>query len=148
MQNVNQFSQTHEKGHIDTKIGGVIIPCKLTGPAKAGASVKLVDSASKEIEVVEVATQADVAFGVIVRDYKKSSYVAGDFVEVLVKDGIMRCEASEAIARGAEVSYVITGQKVESADATECVIGTALDKASADGDLIRVLINCQGKIKA
>ena len=49
-------------------------------------------------------------------------------------------EASAAIARGATLEIEPSGEKVVTRT-TGTVIGRALDKASADGDLIRVLIS-------
>jgi hypothetical protein len=51
----------------------------------------------------------------------------------------MFMEASAAIARGADLEIVPTGVKVVT-KTTGTSIGRALDKATADGDLIRVLI--------
>jgi hypothetical protein len=48
-------------------------------------------------------------------------------------------EASAAIARGASVEIVPTGIKVATLT-TGTLVGVALDKAAANGDLIRVAI--------
>jgi hypothetical protein len=48
-------------------------------------------------------------------------------------------EASAAIARGADLEIVPTGNKVVT-QSTGTSIGRALDQAAADGDLIRVLV--------
>lgn len=57
----------------------------------------------------------------------------------LVVDGIVFVEASAAISVGAKVTTTNTG-KAKTVSASEAVNGYAMDAASADGDLIRVLL--------
>lgn len=68
----------------------------------------------------------------------------GEYRPVAVDGGIVRCTASAAIARGAEVSVAgASGQIKTSAPAAgvnSYVIGIAQDAASAAGDIIGVLL--------
>lgn len=62
--------------------------------------------------------------------------------------GIATVIASEAIAEGALVSAVATTGKVETADATEFVVGVACTAAAADADELEVLLTANPTITA
>lgn len=144
-QNVNQFKQTTEKGTLDLGINWNLLNCRID-PASVATftnanafAVKIVDVAGKQI-TVDLATAAnDDIIGFITYEVKTNSYVAGDYVRVAFGYSVMTMEASAAIARGADLEIVPTGNKVVT-KSTGTSIGRALDKAAADGDLIRVLI--------
>jgi len=139
----NQFDQTNEKGALDLAINQNLFDCRID-PASvatitAGAPLKIVDVAGERI-VVDLATlAADDIFGFMPLEIKKTDFVAGDLIRCAINLSVVVMEASAAIARGADLEIVPTGVKVVT-NAGGTSIGRALDKATADGDLIRVLI--------
>lgn len=151
MQSSNQFKQSPEKGLLDEKIGAQIFPCSVddseAGTLVPGQAVKMVDSIGGVPKVIASTAQTDDHFGFVQYDYRKTTFKAGDALEI-VRKGILILEASEAIARNGKVSAVISGAKVEAADTTEIIIGRALDKATANGDLIRVIVDLPGQAQA
>jgi len=147
-QNLNQFKPTSEKGMLDLAINWNQFDCKIDPASVAdftnanGFAVKIVDVAGKSIMVDLATAAADDIFGFVPYEVKTNSYVAGDFIRVASLSGVMKMEASAAIARGADLEILPTGNKVLT-NAGGTSIGRALDKAAADGDLIRVLIKTQ-----
>ncbi len=142
-QNVNQFGMSLEKGLLtlskdnlfDVKVDNASVATLVNG-----AAVKITDTTDSQITVDIATAAADDIFGFVVYESRKNSHIAGDFVRVACMNSVMQMEASAAIARGASVEIVPTGEKVATV-AAGTVIGRALDKAAADGDLIRVLIS-------
>lgn len=144
MVNINSFAQETVQGQIDLSIQGNVISCQIdedeTATLVAGEAVKIVDSAGGVPKVEALEANSDETFGFIARNTKDASYVAGDRVEIAKANAVMYMTAGAAIARGAEVEVVYTSKKVITATGSNPVIGYALDKASADTDLIRVWI--------
>jgi hypothetical protein len=143
-QSPNQFSQTVEKGVMDLRLNPSIIPCVVKSDESValvpGQAVKLVDVAGGAPVVTLASADTDDIFGFVAYNIRNSSFAAGAAVEICaIQGGVMYLEASAAIARGAEVMYVVTGQKIATASGvSKTIIGKALDKASGDGSLIRV----------
>jgi hypothetical protein len=54
--------------------------------------------------------------------------------------------ASAAIVPNAKVAIVVASNKIVTASTGMMIVGRALDKASADGDLIRVIIDLPGAL--
>lgn len=142
-QNVNQFGMSLEKGLLtlskdnlfDVKVDNASVATLVNG-----AAVKITDTTDSQITVDIATATVDPVFGFVVYESRKNSHTAGDFVRVACIGSVMQMEASAAITRGATVQIVPTGEKVVTRS-TGTVIGRALDKAAADGDLIRVLIS-------
>lgn len=150
---LNQFGMNAVKGQVELRSGqptlSVQIDSSEAGTLVPSQAVKVVDSAGGIPKVIACADDADDVFGFIVYDLKKSSFVAGDRCEIVcMRNGVMFMEASAAVARNAEVSVVIASQKVKTAVSTDRIVGRALDKATADGQLIRVIVDLPGAIKA
>jgi len=145
--NQNQFLQTPIKGMAglqpSAKIVGCVVDATSAGGLVAGQAVKLVDSAGGVPKVVECSADTDIVFGFIVYNIKNATFGVGAAVEIDTGfDDIMYMEASAAIARGAKLMIVVSGQKVATATAGKPIIGWAFDKATASGDLIRVSLAC------
>jgi len=145
--NQNQFIQTPVKGMAGllpaAKVVSAVVDSTSAGGLVAGQAVKLVDSAGGVPKVVECAADSDQTFGFIVYNMKNTTFEVGDALEIDTGfDDVMYMEASAAIARGAKLMIVITGQKVATATSGKPIIGWAFDKAAADGDLIRVSLAC------
>ena len=74
------------------------------------------------------------------------AFADGDVVGVRLRtaNGTSRMVASKAIAQGAAVYTAASGKITDAATATGYLIGTALEAAGADGDIIEVLRNSHG----
>lgn len=144
---LNQFGQSVEKGMLDLQNGtkNNVVSCLVKSTESTALvdaqAVSLVDNANPVPEVTAITSEEDAGnFGFIVKNLKDATHKASTMCEVAIAGTIMFMEASSAIARGAKVSYVVSGQKVKTQASSEKVIGVALDKASTSGDLIRVLV--------
>lgn len=149
----NQFSQSVEKGQVDLKFGVGAFSCQVDSSAPAdlvaGDFVKLVDSLGGVPKVIKITADTDVIFGVVSFSFKNASYPALAMVEILgMKNGVIFLESSAAIARGASVMAVVSGSKVATATTGKRIAGYAFDKASASGQLIRVVIDLPGILSA
>ncbi len=143
----NQFAQTPQLGQLDLSFNTTTVSCQIdtseSGTLVPGQSVKLVDSAGGVPKVIACAADADTVFGFINYQMKQSGYVAGDAVEISTGYGnVMYLRATAAIARGALLKQAVASTGgVLTATAGAKIVGWALDKAAADGDLIRVFVN-------
>lgn len=147
----NQFQQSAEKGMMDLRFNSNIISCQVdatsAGGLIPGQPVKLVDSVGGVPKIVECAADSDDVFGFIVFDIKSKQYNVGDKVEIAAfHDCVMYMEASAAIVRGEKVEIVLAGVKVATAASGKMIVGRALDKATAAGQLIRVVTNLPGTL--
>jgi hypothetical protein len=143
--NINQFAQTAEVGYLDLQTGlnNVLTCIHKAGESTAlvpGQAVKLVDSYTA-IPAVEDSAISEVAFGVVVNNLKDVDFPAEARLEVARVGTVMFMKASAAIARGANVQYDPTTNKVATKASTNGILGQALDKASGDNAIIRVTIN-------
>lgn len=147
VQNPNQFYQMVLKGKLDLMFNTGVLSGKIddteTGTLLPGTAVKINDVASKIPNFLEAAA-TDKIFGFIKYNNKDQNFVAGQRVEVAFSESVMYMEAGGAIAAGASVEIVATGNKVVTANGTNTIVGVCLDKAAADGDLVRVLIKTPG----
>lgn len=140
----NSFNQSPEKGQINLlearDVTNVQIASDQAGTLGPAMAVKLKDVAGPQI-VVEKVTDVinDTFFGFIPYEVRTNEHTALAQVKAVGNGEVMLMEASAAIARGAQVEYNLTGDKVTT-KTTGATIGVALDKAAADGDLIRVKI--------
>lgn len=112
-----------------------------------GDVVKLKDVAGDTIAVEKIAATTDLPFGMVEYESAKGNlYHTKDMLTIASDYSIITCEASAAISAGAKVMPVIAGQKVAAATATNYAIGIALNKATANGDIIRVLLQKPEKV--
>lgn len=142
--NINQFGISANKGCLDLHKNSNTIACVVDSSQSTalvpGQCVTIVDSAGGSPKVIAQAADTGITFGVVNFSVKDASFAAGSAVEISMDHNVIYMEASAAIARGAKVMPVITGSKVATATTGKPVMGIALDKAAADGDLIRVMI--------
>lgn len=144
MANINSFKLTPEAGDLDLQFPGGVI----SGRVKSDESVALVATQAVKIantsggapEFTAVAGNGETAFGFVVRNLKDQSDAAGDRLEVASLGAVMWMTAGGAIGRGFPVEYVVSSKKVIASAGVNPVVGFALDKAAADGDIIRVMI--------
>lgn len=144
-QTLNQFYQTPEAGQVDLGLSAANILSATVASSQvtalvAGQAVKLEDSAGGLPKVLSLAADTDAVFGWVVFNPKDVERAAGENLEVARAGTIMWLTAGAAIARGASVEVAYATSKVITSAGTNPVVGQALDKAAADGDLIRVVI--------
>ena len=142
----NQFAQTVIQGVCTLMLQPNTISCEIdassAGSLVSGQPMKMVDSAGGIPKIVEIAADTDDIFCFINYNQKNAVFNAGDKVEVsMFRGNIQWMTASAAISRNAKVMAVLSGVKVATATVGKTVVGRALDKASTNGDLIRVLID-------
>ncbi len=140
----NQFAQTPEVGFLDLQTNGanVVTAIHLSGqatPLVLGQPVKLVDN-STPIPSVQASAIGEIAWGVVVRNFKRANFPAEMPMEIARTGSVIYLQASGAIARGASVQYDPATNKVAT-KAAGAVLGQAFDKAVAADDIIRVTIN-------
>ena len=143
---LNVFKPKNQKGDVVFKDFGLRIEAKIasteTGTLVPGTVVKLVD-VSGDKPAVAIAAASDTPFGVVQYEAKKNSYTyaagADNSITIASFASVIKLEASAAIAAGAKVEYVPTGAKVVT-NSTGVAFGKALDKATASGDIIKVMV--------
>ena len=151
--NLNQFNMENVVGSVDLETTGRVnaMTCRFKDVSDEsdtlvpGQAVKLVDLGASDFLsppiVDEMADNNDGgALGVVIYSTKENSYTDNAIVQVATEGTVVFLEASAAIARGAKVAAVLAAPGEIVTATTEDELGIALDKAAADGDLIRVLI--------
>lgn len=80
----------------------------------------------------------------------RPAFQAGDVIDVRLRTapGTTKMLVSEALAAGATVYSEADGKVQDTAQATSFQVGTALEAATADGDVIEVLYNSHGDTAA
>ena len=136
---MNEFKIAPEKGLLTLLPNVNTYNVKANEALIAGQAVKLVDVAGEVIVVEKADVNTDDIFGFVALSVEQSEYEAGQMLKASSDNCVMYMEASEAIAVGTELEVVIASDKIAVATAGT-VIGKALGKATADGDLIPVLI--------
>lgn len=143
VQNSNQFNQSAVKAMLTPGFDLDTFNCRVKTAESAalvpGQKVKLVDVAGG-LFIVTAAAETDVGFGFIPYNTKKDSYAAEEEVKVASDGSIMLMEAGAAIVPQAKVESAPTGHKVITSAGINAVEGICLDKAAADGDLVRVWV--------
>ena len=120
----------------------VEIDSTVTGSVYAGDAVKIVSTSTGKLKVVPI-TQTDAAFGFVLFNPKKESYVAGDICTILVKDGVLNCVTEDAINAGVTVYFDVADGSITSTQPTNAIaIGKTMEKVSAvsGGAFVKVLI--------
>ncbi len=144
MQNPNQFEQTSVQGQLDLEYQGSVISAQVDAAQAtalvAGQPVKMATTPGGLPKVVALAADTDVSFGFAARNPKDSDYAALERVEIAQFGSAMWMTAGAAIARGAQVEVVSATNKVITTGGVNPIVGYALDTATADDDLIRVVI--------
>lgn len=142
--NQNQFAQVPIPGQLDLQVtrGGLlsgVIAASVVTPIKAGSPVKLDSTNTGPVPAFVLADQDDPVVFVLPASPKDNTYSAGQAVEAVFMGGpVIWGVAGAAINPGAIVEQANTTFKYIT-QATHKSRGIALDPASADGDLFRVI---------
>lgn len=143
---MNAFAPTGElKGRLDLQANidslSCIIDSTQNTAIKAGTPVKVVTTSAKLPHIVAAAS-GDLILGFLRQSPRKDSFVAGDVVEVSYGGDVMYLEADAAIDAGSPVNVSdFTDYAVAAPGSTTgSTIGFALEKATAAGQLVRVLL--------
>lgn len=151
----NQFAQVPLLGTIDMRFPfntvSVMIDASQATALYFGAAVKMVDSAGGVPKVVGCAANSDEVLGFINFDVKTVAFLAGMPAEISMAGNVMYLYATGAIARGAQVQLDLStngGVAAKSGSSGADIVGYALDKASAAGALIRVVLSTPSFAKA
>lgn len=144
MVDINQFAISQVQGALDLSINSSVMTCAVdaaeTTSLVAGQPVKLATTGGGVPKVLALTANTDKSFGFVVRNLKDASRQAGEALEVAMCGSVMYMTAGAAINPGAKIEVVYTTNKVITNAGTNPIVGVALDKAAADGDLIRVLV--------
>lgn len=146
--NISAFAQSPQLGMVDLRVGptntiSVQIDASQATPLYAGSPVKMVDSADGVPKVVGCSATSDEVLGYINYDIKSVSFLAGAAAEISMAGSCMYLYSTAAIARGVKVVLQLTtngGVAAASGSGGEDIVGWAFDKASAAGQLIRVML--------
>ncbi len=143
--NINAFKPLPIKGDTTLPRTGMVITARTKSdeliPLIPGQAVKIVDSEGGVPEMTALTASTDAAFGVVLYNIKNVNFPANEAFELGMRNTVVYMEASAAIARGAYVTFNYLTNKVSTALLQAPVLGIALDKATADGDLIRVILD-------
>lgn len=138
---INQFEIGKEKGQLDLRFNANTFSCRADSTLVPGQAVKLVNVAGGIPNVTAVTADTDEVFGYVTKSTRRDAIAIGDVIEVSLTGNVMYMIAGAAIAPNTKVMYVTASGKVITATGTgKIVSGRAIDKAAADGDLIRVYI--------
>ena len=107
-------------------------------PFEAGYAAKFHATEVGDLPVITPLSLGDAGNGVILFNMQKSKRYAGERVTFAMEGSIVGMVASTAIQRGADVYYNPTTNTVSTTTGSR--IGKTIDIASANGDIVRVLI--------
>lgn len=114
-----------------------------TDTISAGAFVKLyASSTSTDHPIASVCAVTDIPYGMVVYDPLKPSYKVGERFKIAKSGDEVYCVAHSAVDVGDKLQMVVSDWTVDdTTTATYAYIGTALTKATAEGDIVKVQLN-------
>lgn len=86
------------------------------------------------------ADQTSAYFGIVLTNPIVESFAVGEKLEIGILGSVVVVEADGAHVVGAQVAYDPSTKKISALGAGEKAVGIVLSKASADGDLVRLLV--------
>lgn len=153
--NLNDFSISPAVGDVDLahSTGESIISVRFgyeetAGDIEAGEGVILSDLGANDTPGAPIvairASEIVPIYGVKIRSTKKAKVEGGDVFEIAKRGAVVRFKAAAAIARGSAVTLTLATPGQVKAVSTKTPLGITLDKAAAEGDIIRVELTCDG----
>jgi hypothetical protein len=146
VQSQNAFAQSAQLGMVDMRYSlntvAVQIDASQSTALYAGSAVKMYDSADGVPKVVGCTASTDNVLGFINYDIKTVAFTAGMAAEISMAGNFIYLYSTTAIARGVQVTLDVTSPGgVATVTAPNRIVGWAFDKASAAGQLIRVVLS-------
>lgn len=113
-----------------------------TDTLPAGAFVKLyASSTNTDHPIASVCAVTDVPYGMVVYDAFKPAYKVGERFKIAKTGDEVWCEAESAVDVGDKLQFTTDWTVDDTTTSTYAYIGTALTKATAKGDLVKVQLN-------
>jgi len=144
--NQNQFSISTTKGTLDSGIGAnqsmtvEFYDVSPTATIAAGEFVLLESTLNGNVTKAKKGSAvADSFFGMVLTNPLKDVFAVGDKMEIAIIGSVAMAEASAAITCGAKVQYDPATSKVAT-KALGSTVGVALENATGDGVLLRVMV--------
>lgn len=141
---MNQLKMIPVQGQLDLAVFNNVITgqvdTNVVTPLVPGQAVKLVTTSNGIPIVTPLTANTDATFAFVSYNIKDVNFPARSRVELAMPFTTMQMTASAAIVAGAKIEVIYTTNKVKTNAGVNPVAGYALDAASADGDLIRVVI--------
>lgn len=142
---LNALNITPIQGFIDlmdnsSVISGIIDPAFAGTAIVPGQPIQMITTSSGIPKFTALTANTQIADGFAAYSTKDGTFIAGKALEVAISGAVMYMTAGGAIAAGANVEIVFTTNKVITSAGTNPIVGTALDAATADLDIIRVKI--------
>jgi hypothetical protein len=99
-------------------------------------------------EIVTTAGAGDLAIGVYTETLDTAKVSTGKATVGIAIMGLVRCMAGAAITRGTRVKSDANGKAIACTAALENALGVAMTPASADGDLIDIILTPGNQVAA
>lgn len=149
VQSPNQFQQAPYVGQLSLPFNMNTVACQVDAsqgstPLYSGQAVKIVDSAGGVPKVIACDADDDEALGFVNFNFKNVSFAVGQALEVSLAGNCMYLYATEAFARGVQLTMDTAtrgGVRGAAGNTGDTIIGWAFDKATAAGQLVRVMIS-------
>jgi hypothetical protein len=141
--NPNSFAQTTLLGQVDQKFNyntkSVQIGSTQTGVLYPGQAVKWVATNSGGVpQVVACTVNTDQVMGYIEFDIRNQNFAANQMCNISQGGNVIYLYATTAISAGAQVCSDAANNGVQATGNSACVVGWAMDQATAYGALIRI----------
>lgn len=143
--NQNQFAMKTLKGTLDSAGSGASLSCEFysaspTATVSPGEFVLIASTPAVGVTRVQKgAAVGDAFFGCVLTNPLSDSFGVGKKLEVALPGAVVMVEASASITAGAALQYDPATAKVAT-KALGTKVGIALEDASGDGALIRMLL--------
>lgn len=144
---MNQFTIEPVAGDLSLPRTGMVI----SGQVAASESTSIVPAQAVKLDtsapfggvpqVLAMTADSDPVFAVAIRNLKNPSFVANDALELAQRNSVIWMTAGAAMNPGVFVRFAYATKKVvAAATGNYSIIGSLLDKATADGAVVRVLL--------
>lgn len=144
---MNQFAIEPIAGDLSLPRTGMVI----SGQIAASESTNVVPAQAVKLDttapyggvpqVLAMTADSDPVFAIVIRNLKNAFFVANDPLELAQRNSVIWMTAGAAMNPGTFVRFAYSTKKVvAAATGNYSIIGSLLDKATADGTLVRVLL--------
>lgn len=143
---MNAFGQSKLAGMVDLHMSintvSVQFDSSQAGKCYFGQAVKMVDNAGGIPKVVACSADSDEVLGFVNYDAKTQFFEANSLAEISMKGNCIYLYALGPIGRGKQVTYNASPNGVVEAvgSSGKAIVGWAYDKATASGQIIRIMV--------